>query len=427
MKTFTRIALLSCLGVFASNAQHRLIVRTPLGEANLRSTCKLLGCNVQWALGDPANQLFLLTVPNAVSLDPALDFLRTSGGVVSLEIDARAAIARDGRAVPEYLFKSDPVPFFGSSNRYGYVFQPAAHIIRLHDTHQNFAVQGTGIVAVVDTGVDPDHPVLASVLLPGYDFTRNRSSASEKADVDQSTAAVVDGGTALFVNGDTAALVDQSTAAVVDNPDRSGFGHGTMVSGVIHLVAPKARILPLKAFDAKGSGYTSDILRAIYAAVRANATVINMSFSMPNASVELRRAVDYAKSSNIVCVASAGNEGSPSRRYPAAFAGVIAVGATDNGDQRSIFSNYGADWVYVGAPGEGVITTYPYGTFAAAWGTSFSTPFVSGTVALLSHANPQLSPQGVASALARAQKISPELGHGRLDLFQAVSQAKMLQ
>jgi thermitase len=303
------------------------------------------------------------------------------------------------------------------------VFQPAAQIVRLHDTHSNFAVRGAGVVAVIDTGVDPEHPTLSNVLLPGYDFTRNRPPASEKADLDQSTAAVVDANSAYFVNSDTAALLDQSTAAVVDDPERSGFGHGTMVAGIIHLVAPQVRILPFKAFRADGSGYLSDILRGVYAAVRSNAAVINMSFSMPTPSAELQRALSFAASANVVCVASAGNQGSSSRRYPAAFPDVLAVASTDNVDARSAFSNFGGDWVYVAAPGEGVVTTYPFGTFAAAWGTSFSTPFVSATVALLLDVDPALSRQGSASAIAAARQVDGELGHGRLDVFQAVYRA----
>jgi subtilisin family serine protease len=426
MNTLIRVALLSCVSLMALNAQQRLIVRTPLGESVLRSVCVLLRCSVQWGLGDPGTELFLVTLPNTVSLGPVVSSLSLLAGVVNVEIDNSAALTQ-ARSIPESLYKTDRVPYFGSYERYGYVFQPAALTIRLHDTHLNFGVRGTGIVAVIDTGVDPDHPTLAGVLLPGYDFTRNQSSASEKADVDQSTAAVVDGSAAFFVNSNTVALVDQSTAAVVDDPGRSGFGHGTMVAGVIHLVAPEARILPLKAFQVSGSGYTSDILRAIYAAVRANASVINMSFSLPTPSTELRRAVAHAKSSNIVCVASAGNEGTASRRYPAGFAGVVAVASTDNMDRRSVFSNFGSDWIYLGAPGEGIVTTYPYGTFAAAWGTSFSTPFVSGAVALLRNANPELTAEGVASALGYAYAVGPELGHGRLDVFRAVSQARAIQ
>src|SRR5437773_10858972 len=81
------------------------------------------------------------------------------------------------------------------------------------------------------------------------------------------------------VNQSTAAVLDQSTAAVLDGKVQyAAFGHGTMVMGVIHLVAPTAKLLPLKAFHSDGTGNLSDILRAIYYAVQNNASVINMSF-----------------------------------------------------------------------------------------------------------------------------------------------------
>src|SRR5207302_7710401 len=115
------------------------------------------------------------------------------------------------------------------------------------------------VVAVIDTGVDPSQPVLAGVLTDGYDFTRNRDGGSEMADVNQSTVAAVDGAPPAWVNQSTVACVDQSTVAAVDDQAHVAFGHGTMVAGVVHLVAPNARIMPLKAFGADGTGYTSDI------------------------------------------------------------------------------------------------------------------------------------------------------------------------
>jgi thermitase len=276
-------------------------------------------------------------------------------------------------------------------------------------------------VAVIDTGVDPNHPALRSVLLPGYDLTRNQSRpASEMGDVTQSTAAVVDGVPPAYVSDNAAAVVDQSTAAVVDQPDRAAFGHGTMVAGIVHLTAPAATILPIKAFGANGSGYASDILRGVYRAVRDGASVINMSFSMQTSSTELKRSIDHAVNAGVICVASAGNDGSETLVYPAAWSNVIGVASTTNDDHRSQFSNYGQNLVWVAAPGEGVITTYPYATYAAAWGTSFSAPFVAGTAALLLDARSSLSPSNAAGAVGQAIPLGPELGRGRLDIFRAV-------
>jgi subtilisin family serine protease len=106
--------------------------------------------------------------------------------------------------------------------------------------------------------------------------------------------------------------------------------------------------------------------------------------------------------------------------YPAAYENVMGVASTSNGDVRSTFSNYGAS-VWVAAPGEGVITTYPWGSFAAAWGTSFSAPMVAGAAALLVGFDAGVNQRGASAAIANALPLTPELGNGRLDLVQAVS------
>src|SRR5207237_7980178 len=96
-------------------------------------------------------------------------------------------------------------------------------------------------------------------------------------------------------NQSTAAVLDQSTAAVLDGNDQyAAFGHGTMVMGVIHLVAPTAQLMPLKTFKSDGTGFLSDILRAVYYAVQINANVINMSFDIQTNSPELKKPLNYA-------------------------------------------------------------------------------------------------------------------------------------
>src|SRR5205814_6396498 len=138
-------------------------------------------------------------------------------------------------------------------------------------------------------------------------------------------------------------------------------GHGTMVAGIVHLVAPTAQILPLKAFSVDGTGYTSDIVRAIYRAVQQNAKVINMSFSLSTQPAELVNAINHANSQGVVIVAAAGNDGQNIAVYPAASSGVMGVASTTNKDALSTFSNYGTPQVWVAAPGEAIITTYPWG------------------------------------------------------------------
>jgi subtilisin family serine protease len=387
----------------------------------------LLGCQVVAGLEDPDSQVFLITIPNTLNAGTILASLSQSAGIISSETDQVARIANSGWVIPDALYRDQPVAYYGRSVRDGYLTQPAVSIVRLMEARTTFGVTGALVVAVIDTGVDPDHPSLQSVLLPGHDFTRaGNGPASEKADLNQSTTAVVDGVPPLFVNANTAAVLDQSTTAVVDDTDYASFGHGTMVAGIVHLVAPNARILPLKAFRADGTGYTSDILRSVYTAVRKNARVINMSFSMTTVSPELKRAVEHAVRSGAVCVASAGNSGAATTVYPAAFDNVIGVASTTNGDTRSSFSNYGAALVWVAAPGEGIVTTYPFGTFSAAWGTSFSTPMVAGTAALLFNVRSDFTVGEIRDAIGHAHPLSPELGRGRLDVFRAVQAATEL-
>ena len=167
-----------------------------------------------------------------------------------------------------------------------------------------------------------------------------------------------------------------------------------MVAGIVHLVAPTAQIMPLKAFHADGTSRIFDIVRAIYYAVDHGARVINMSFSSTVSSPELARAIDYATNHGVVCVASAGNLGQEVVVYPGALRNVLGDRLDEFGDTapvRSSFTNFGDALVSLAAPGEAVITTYPGGGYAGVWGTSFSTPLVAGGAALLLQIDPTLN------------------------------------
>lgn len=430
----------------AAQTQNRVVMRDTLGLTGILNVCNLLGCSAVQAIGDPGGQLFMIqtqSLLNSLTLG-----LLSPLGVVSVEADQ--LVATQGAKVtyiPSYLYDQTPITYYGSTVWHGYVYQPANQLIQTDSMHSIFGVAGSGItVAVIDTGVDPNHPALTSSLVAGYDFTRNQSGGSEIADVSQSTAAVLDGsGTqAAQVSQSTAAVLDQSTAAVLDGTQYKAFGHGTMVSGIVHLVAPQAKIMPLKSFHADGTGYNSDILRAIYYAAGHGAKVINMSFNYTTYSQELASAVNYATAKGVICIAAAGNSGQYATVYPAALKGVIDVASTSLKDTPSTFSNYGAPPVWLAAPGEAIMTTYPFGTYAAGWGTSFSAPFVTGTTAVIAsvyqaQASASTSLLGLitlstssststaagepqaANALSHAQWISaPQLGYGRLDTYQAV-------
>jgi subtilisin family serine protease len=407
-----------------AQADTRLIVRANGGVTLLQSVCQLFGCTVQYGLGDPNGQLFLVTTPSLLNLN----LLVSLPGILDVEIDTVGqTMAATQQGAPPALLDQTPINYYGQTVREGYVLQPATHLINLAAAQSTFQVKGNGTVAVIDTGVDSSHPVLQGVLLPGYDFTRNQDGADEKGDVSQSTTAVIDQSTTAVIDQSTTAVIDPYTASQLNQPQYQGFGHGTMVSGVVHLTAPGAMILPLKAFHVDGTGYNSDVIRAIYYAVKQHANVLNMSFSFRVPSNELKNAIQYANSNGSICVAAAGNDGQQITVYPAGYASmVMGIASTSNTDAQSTFTNYGDPMVWATAPGEGVVTLYPFGTYAATWGTSFSTPFVAGTASLLLE---QGSPVGLlpganeyvaSQAIAHAKYINDVLGNGRLDVYQAV-------
>src|SRR5581483_2646662 len=117
----------------------------------------------------------------------------------------------------------------------------------------------------------------------------------------------------------TVAVLDQRTVAVLDGGNYAAFGHGTMTAGIVHLVAPQAKIMPLKAFNASGAGYESYILRAIYYAMRNGTKVMNMSWDFASNSNELETTIKYAQSKGVIAVASAGNDAQYEKVYPGAL------------------------------------------------------------------------------------------------------------
>jgi subtilisin family serine protease len=342
-------------------------------------------------------------------------------GIQSIEPDQLLPIPLPAiNNAPYGLRDTALVNYYGSVATHGYAAQPATQIIRLTDAHQGFGVSGTGIVAVIDTGVDTTHPVLVPVLLPGYDFTRNQAGASEWLDMPQEGTTPTEPYGA--VQQQSAAILDQQSAAILDGKPCGAFGHGTMTSGLVHLAAPHAKILPLKAFSSDGTGYLSNIVAALYYAVQHRANVVNMSFDLSYPSPALSQAVSYANHASVVLVAAAGNENTSQRVYPAAINGsVMGIASTTDWDARSSFSNYGSADVWIAAPGEYVISTFPGGGYAAASGTSFSSPLVAGTAALLLSAKQPMNQSQAASALSHGRPLTPDLNHGRLDAYQALS------
>src|SRR5215469_13872171 len=303
MKRRTTILLALIVLMLASSrpaaAQQRYIVVSTGGLSSVLNLCSLLGCQVQGGLDGNVGQTFLVTSTNL--LDTTLTFVESLLGIVSIEADHLLPLPQPGlQSIPPGLYDTSPVNYYGTVVWHGYAAQPAAQIIRLHDAQNGFGISGTGIVALIDTGVDPNHAVLRPVLLQGYDFTRNQPGASEWLDLNTPVGNQNSQGQPGYVQQSTAAVLDQSTAAVLDGSPYVAFGHGTMTSGLVHLVAPNAKILPLKAFSANGTGYLSNIVAALYYAVQNHANVVNMSFDLSSSSPSLQQAVSYANKAGVV-------------------------------------------------------------------------------------------------------------------------------
>jgi subtilisin family serine protease len=434
------------LTCFASKTSGQSVDNYILQSANLsqaQAACRTYGMTLVSTIRPPDTYLVQVSaaVPPAilqqwVHNDPNVKHLELNTNVVVPEASLTEPPYVPPMPVTTYVTDGHLVQLYGSTAWEGYVQQPAMFATNASAIVQHNAT-GSGIVAVIDTGIDPKNPLLAPVLVPGYDFTRNVAGyASDLADINQSTAAILEQSTAAILesfqvvqlNQSTAAILEQSTAAILEtNPVPSHFGHGTMVAGLIHLVAPTAQIMSLKAFNADGTSDISNIVRAIYYAADNGAKVINMSFELPQMSDALLKAINYATRKGVICVASVGNDSQSALVYPAAYGNVIGVGSVNQQNQLSTFSNYGPDIVSVAAPGEALITTYPGNHYAAAWGTSFSSALVAGAAAdLLSAIDRHLSGLMRAGDVQRAVSHAnacgdgSSLGAGCLDLHQAL-------
>lgn len=208
------------------------------------------------------------------------------------------------------------------------------------------------MIAVVDTGVDLDHPDLRTKVRTDidYDFVNNDSTAQD------------DNGHGTHVAGIAAAATNNSTG----------------VAGT----CPNCSILPVKVLNASGSGSYSAIASGIRYAADKGAKVINLSLGGSAGSSTLESAVNYANSKGSLLICAAGNENTSAPSYPAYYSACVAVAATDQNDRRASFSNYGS-WVDVSAPGVSIYSTYWNDRYASLSGTSMATPHVAGVAGLL--------------------------------------------
>jgi len=204
---------------------------------------------------------------------------------------------------------------------------------------------GSGVVvAVLDTGVELGHTALQASLIGGRDMISD-------------------------------------TATPNDIGPGLAWGHGTHVAGIVHRMAPKSKILPIRVLDSQGRGNTFVLAYAIEYAVQQGADVINLSLGADCGSQVLHSAIQRAIGEGVVIVAAAGNSNTEVPQCPASMPGVIAVAAVDENKVRAEWSNYGDRWVDIAAPGVGITSTFP-GGYASWSGTSMATPFVSGAAAL---------------------------------------------
>lgn len=284
------------------------------------------------------------------------------------------------------------------------------------------------VVAVIDTGVDYNHPDLANHILRdqsnnviGYDYVDNDNDPMDAG------------------NG-----IDDDLDLLIDE----GVGHGTHVAGIISLIAPGAKILPIRALNSDGVGTATQVANGIdfayhYAKDHDVPMVINLSLGFPTDSFVIDDAIQEALEEGIPVIASAGNDNSSAPHYPAALAfknsKAISVAATDQNAIKADFSNFGKGWIDLCAPGVGVYSTFPGGQFAWWSGTSMSAPFASGEAALVLSL---LSLQGgghpkfstilgyLSNGVDQIYDVNPAfkkgrlLGNGNIDIYAAVLQVQ---
>ncbi len=268
----------------------------------------------------------------------------------------------------------------------------------LHAWNQIYRLHKSIVVAVLDTGINSDHPDLQSRISPhGYNFTSN------------------------------------------DNNTTDVLGHGTLVSGIIAAqtnngigIAGVAgnydvQILPLKVCGPSGC-YSSEIISAIQYAIDQQVDVINISLGGAYSSETENYIIQKAIQSGIVVIAAAGNQGDSSYFYPASYDNVISVGSISSNHVRSSFSNFN-NKITVVAPGEAILTTTNNGNYSARYGTSFSSPIVAGIAAVMKGIDPEMDASDFKQLLSVTSKDLGTVGRdiyygfGSVDMNQAVTKA----
>lgn len=257
----------------------------------------------------------------------------------------------------------------------------------------NLTTGSSGVtVGVVDSGIDASHPDLASNM-----YTNPGEVPGNGVDDD----------------GNGLADDVQGWDWVEDDNNASDLnGHGTHVAGTIGAkgnnrngvvgVAWEVRLVPLRVLDAVGSGWTSDVAAAFNYAGRNGVDVVNASLAGSSPSTTLVEAIKaWPNTLFVVAAGNSSNNVDVTPSYPCAYPlpNVLCVGATDQANRLSSYSNYGAAAVDLAAPGDRILSTFPGGGYAQMSGTSMATPHVAGVAALLQARHPEVSGAAIKQAI----------------------------
>jgi thermitase len=272
------------------------------------------------------------------------------------------------------------------------------------------APQRTVYLAIIDTGVDANHPDLSQRM-------RRNSNGT------------VYGYNAQLNNANTNDFHGHGTHCAGIAAAHTGNGVG--VAGVAG--AAPVQMMPVKVLNDQGFGTMSDVARGITWAADNGAHVLSLSLGGNAGTQQLADAVNYAWNRGCVVVAAAGNNGSNAPFYPAFYENALAVAASDPDDRLTNFSQYGA-WVDIAAPGSNILSTLPSNAYEAWSGTSMACPHVAGAAALIWSCAPNLTNQQLRLALENnADPVQPYWfggigdGKGRLNLHRALQAALQME
>lgn len=308
-------------------------------------------------------------------------------------------------------------------NRTAYTSQPDLfNLLSLSDSQLRSRGKGV-VVAIIDTGVDRTHPDIASHL---WRDNRSRGETGVGGADDDHDGLIGDAWGWDFVDND-----NDPTEEADDSP-MSVAGHGTFIAGLIALIAPECRIMPIRAFARDGMSNAFTVAAAIKYATDHGANVINLSFGSPRKSSLVRQAIKYARQKAVILIAAMGNENEDtdsSPQYPAILNDVIGVAAIDADSRKAAFSNFGSN-VRVDALGVKLTSTFPgahrrSGDYATWSGTSFAAPLTAAEAALiLSEERRQDARSTIEDTAVAIDDLNPDfsgkLGRGRINPLAAL-------